>query len=44
VIWVPYSRSVIGRAAYAAGSSESAAYMSGMPVKLAKFTAYVLSG
>lgn len=43
-IWVPYSRSVIGRAAYAAGSSESAAYMSGMPVKLAKFTAYVLSG
>ena len=44
VTWVPYSRSVIGRAAYAAGSSEHAAYMSGMPVKMAKFTAYVLSG
>jgi ribose transport system permease protein len=44
VIWVPYSRSVIGRASYAAGSSESAAYMSGMPVKKAKFAAYVLSG
>jgi ribose transport system permease protein len=44
VVWVPYSRSVIGRAAYAAGSAESAAYMSGMPVKLAKFSAYVLSG
>lgn len=44
VVWVPYSRSVIGRAAYAAGSAEQAAYMSGMPVRLAKFTAYVLSG
>lgn len=43
-VWIPYSRSVIGRAAYAAGSSEHAAYMSGMPVKMAKFTAYVLSG
>jgi ribose transport system permease protein len=44
VVWVPYSRSVIGRASYAAGSSEHAAYMSGMPVKMAKFMAYVLSG
>jgi ribose transport system permease protein len=44
LIWVPYSKSVLGRASYAAGSSESAAYMSGMPVKRAKFAAYVLSG
>jgi ribose transport system permease protein len=44
VIWVPYSRSAIGRAAYAVGSSESAAYMSGVPVDTAKFFAYVLSG
>ncbi|MFO1121464.1 MAG: ABC transporter permease [Hyphomicrobiales bacterium] len=44
VVWLPFSRSVIGRAAYAAGSSEAAAYMSGVPVKQAKFTAYVLSG
>ena len=44
LVWVPYSRSAIGRAAYAAGSAEQAAYMSGMPVRLAKFTAYVLSG
>ena len=44
LIWVPYSRSVIGRAAYAAGSSEHAAYMSGMPIKRAKFAAYTLSG
>jgi ribose transport system permease protein len=44
VLWVPYSRSTIGRAAYAVGSSESAAYMSGVPVDAAKFYAYVLSG
>lgn len=44
VIWIPFRRSVIGRTVYAAGSSEVAAYMSGMPVKRAKFTAYVLSG
>lgn len=44
VVWIPFSRSVIGRAVYASGSSEVAAYMSGMPIKRAKFTAYVLSG
>jgi ribose transport system permease protein len=44
VIWVPYSRSVTGRAAYAVGSSEVAAYMSGVPVRRAKFVAYTLSG
>jgi ribose transport system permease protein len=44
VVWIPFRRSVIGRAVYAAGSSEVAAYMSGMPIKRAKFTAYVLSG
>ncbi len=44
VIWIPYRRSAIGRAAYAVGSSEVAAYMSGVPVRAAKFFAYVLSG
>lgn len=44
LVWVPYRRSVIGRAAYAAGSSEVAAYMSGMPIRRAKFMAYTLSG
>ncbi len=44
VIWIPYSRSEIGRAAYAVGSSEQAAFMSGVPVGRAKFFAYVLSG
>ncbi len=44
VVWVPFSRSVTGRAAYAVGSSEVAAYMSGVPVKRAKFVAYTLAG
>ena len=44
VIWMPFSRSVFGRAAYAAGSSEVAAYMSGVPIKRGKFLAYTLAG
>jgi ribose transport system permease protein len=44
VIWVPFRRSAIGRAVYATGSSEVAAYMSGVPIRRAKFTAYCLSG
>jgi ribose transport system permease protein len=44
LFWVPYRRSVLGRATYAVGSSEAAAYMSGMPIRRAKFLAYVWSG
>ncbi|TIW87361.1 MAG: ABC transporter permease, partial [Mesorhizobium sp.] len=44
LIWVPFSRSVLGRAAYAAGSSETAAYMSGVPIRRGKFVAYTLAG
>jgi ribose transport system permease protein len=44
VVWIPFSRSVAGRAAYAAGSSEAAAYMSAVPIRRAKFIAYTLSG
>ncbi|MEO5756230.1 MAG: ABC transporter permease [Mesorhizobium sp.] len=44
VVWVPFSRSVLGRAAYAAGSSETAAYMSGVPIRRGKFAAYALAG
>ena len=44
VVWIPFSRSVTGRAAYAVGSSEPAAYMSGVPIRRAKFMAYTLSG
>ncbi|HSW24758.1 MAG TPA: ABC transporter permease [Burkholderiaceae bacterium] len=43
-VWVPYRRSETGRAAYAIGSAEVAAYMSGVPIRRAKFVAYTLSG
>ena len=44
IVWMPFRRSVLGRAAYAIGSSEVAAYMSGVPIRRAKFAAYTLSG
>lgn len=44
IIWVPFSRPILGRAAYASGSSEVAAYMSGMPIRRSKFLAYTLAG
>ena len=44
VIWIPFRRSEIGRGVYAVGSSELAAYMSGVPVRRAKFIAYCFSG
>jgi ribose transport system permease protein len=44
VVWIPYRRSAIGRAAFAAGSSEPAAFMSGVPIRRAKFVAYTLGG
>jgi ribose transport system permease protein len=44
VIWIPYRRSILGRAAYAIGSSEQAAYMSGVPMARARIMAYALAG
>jgi ribose transport system permease protein len=44
LVWLPFRRSVIGRAVYAVGSAEVAAYMSGVPIRRAKFVAYTLSG
>jgi ribose transport system permease protein len=44
IIWVPFSRSIAGRAAYASGSLEAAAYMSGLPIRRGKFAAYALAG
>jgi ribose transport system permease protein len=44
VVWLPFRGSMIGRAVYAVGTSEVAAYMSGVPIRRAKFVAYVLSG
>jgi ribose transport system permease protein len=44
LVWIPYRRSLLGRTAYAIGSSEQAAFMSGLPLGRAKFLAYTLSG
>ena len=44
LVWVPFRRSVLGRAVYAVGSSEVSAYMSGAPVQRAKLLAYSLAG
>lgn len=44
LVWVPFRRSTLGRAAYAIGSAESAAYMSGVPIDRARMLAYMLSG
>ena len=43
-IWLPFRRSPLGRAVYAVGSSELAAFMSGVETRRAKFMAYTLSG
>jgi len=43
-IWIPYRRSELGRAAYAIGSSEQAAYMSGVPIARARVLAFALAG
>jgi ribose transport system permease protein len=44
LIWVPFRNSVIGRAAYAIGSSEPASYTSGIPIGRVKIVVYALSG
>jgi ribose transport system permease protein len=44
LIWIPFRRSRLGMWVYAVGSNEGAAYMSGVNVRLAKVSAYVLGG
>jgi ribose transport system permease protein len=44
LVWVPFRRSVTGRAVYAVGSAEGAAYMSGLPIERAKIAAFTLAG
>ncbi|WP_414470777.1 ABC transporter permease [Microvirga sp. M2] len=44
VVWVPFTRTVTGRTVYAIGSSEGAAYMSGLPIHRAKLAAFTLAG
>jgi len=43
-VWIPFKRSVTGRTIYAIGSSESAAFMSGLPIERAKIAAFTLAG
>jgi ribose transport system permease protein len=44
VIWIPFRRSVTGRTVYAIGSSEGAAYMSGLAIARGKLAAFTLAG
>jgi ribose transport system ATP-binding protein len=43
-IWWPFRNSVVGRSCYAVGSSEGAAYMSGLAIGRSRFAAYSLAG
>lgn len=43
-LWLPFRRSLTGRGCYAAGSSEGAAYMSGVNVSTSKLAAYAMAG
>lgn len=44
LIWVPFRRSVTGRSIYAIGSSEAAAYMSGINITWSKLAAFTMAG
>jgi ribose transport system permease protein len=44
LVWVPFRRTATGRGALAVGSSEAAAYMSGVPIGRVKIAAYTLAG
>ena len=44
LVWLPFRRSITGRAVYAIGSSEAAAYMSGVRITRAKLAAFTLAG
>jgi ribose transport system permease protein len=44
LVWVPYRRSVLGRAALAIGSSEAASYMSGVAMGRTTLVTYTLAG
>ena len=44
LVWLPFRATVTGRNVYAVGSSESAAYMSGLAIDQAKLAAFTLAG
>jgi ribose transport system ATP-binding protein len=43
-VWWPFRNTILGRNCYAVGSSERAAYMSGLAIGRARFAAYALAG
>jgi ribose transport system permease protein len=44
IVWIPYRSTPLGRGAYAVGSNEQAAYMSGVQVQKSKILAYTMGG
>ena len=44
LVWIPFNRTITGRTVYAIGSSEGAAYMSGLPLDRAKLAAFTVAG
>src|SRR6185503_4667844 len=44
LVWLPYRRSEVGRAALAIGSSEAASYMSGVAIGRTRIVTYTLAG
>lgn len=44
LVWLPFRATVTGRNVYAVGSSESAAYMSGLAIDRARLAAFTLAG
>lgn len=44
LVWLPFRNTVTGRGCYAVGSSEGAAYMSGLNVGRSKLAAYTVGG
>lgn len=44
VVWLPFRNSTLGRGGYAAGSSEQAAFLSGVRVGRSRLAAYTLAG
>ena len=44
LVWIPFRRSVTGKGVYAIGSSEGAAYMSGVRIERCKIAPFTLAG
>ncbi len=44
LVWLPFRRTITGRNVYAVGSSEQAAYMSGLAIDQARLAAFTMAG